>query len=469
MITISEAMQDAQIFGPALGDPAPWAPWRAILKAAFAEPLTADERAIFDQVAGGREPPAERVSELWVVAGRRGGKSRMAAMVATHCAAFLAPSVPLAPGEEGVVVAIGPTVKQAGKILKYAKGFIGASTVLAASVEGETRDEIRLEGDIVLSTRAADQDTVRGDTTIAAVFEEVAFWAGENSATPDVEIYNAIAPSLLTTDGMIIGISSPYAQRGLLWDRYRAHFGKPSPRVLVVMAPTWVLNPLLSRDHHLIAARYEEDPLAAAAEHGERFRTDVETFVSRQAVEACVSEGVVERPRVGGVRYSAFVDAAGGSGKDSFTLAIGHSEGGRAVLDVVRERKPPFAPEAVVEEYAELMRAYGIYRAEADRWGSEWVREAFGRHRVNVEQCAKPKSELYKDLLPALNSRLVDLLDHGRLISQIVSLERSTARGGRETIDHPPNGHDDVGNAVAGLVAMVSTGRRQGVSMVDYL
>jgi hypothetical protein len=33
-------------------------------------------------------------------------------------------------------------------------------------------------------------------------------------------------------------------------------------------------------------------------------------------------------------------------------------------------------------------------------------------------------------------------------------MERRTARGGRETIDQPPNAHDDIANAVAGLAAI---------------
>lgn len=469
MISIEEAMTAPNLFGPVLGDPSSWVTWRSILKASFGEPLTGEERAAFDLVAGGREPPPGRVAELWCIKGRRGGGSRIAGMVAAYAAGFMAPGVPVAPGEEALVVSVAPTTRQAAKAMRYARGFIASSPVLSASVEGETQAEIRLEGDVVLTTRAADTDTIRGDTVVAAIFDEVAFWAGENSANPDVEIYNAIAPSLLTTNGIIIGISSPYAQRGLLYEKYRRHYGKNDPRALVVMAPTWVLNPTIPRDHPFIVSRYEEDPVAAAAEMGEGFRTDVETFVSRQAVEACVSEGVYERPRLRSVRYSAFVDAAGGSGKDSFTLAIGHTEAGRAVLDLVRERKPPFAPEAVVEEYAELMRSYGITRAEADRWGSEWVREAFRRHRIVVDQCAKPKSDLYRDMLPAINSRQVDLLDVPRLLTQIMSLERSTSRGGRDTIDHPPNGNDDVANAVAGLVGMVGTGRRRAVCMADYL
>jgi hypothetical protein len=61
---------------------------------------------------------------------------------------------------------------------------------------------------------------------------------------------------------------------------------------------------------------------------------------------------------------------------------------------------------------------------------------------------------LYTDLLPHINSCRIQLLDNPRLIAQLTALERRSARGGRDTIDHPPNGHDDIANAVAGLVSI---------------
>ena len=67
---------------------------------------------------------------------------------------------------------------------------------------------------------------------------------------------------------------------------------------------------------------------------------------------------------------------------------------------------------------------------------------------------ARPKSDLYVDLLPLLNSRRIELLDHPRLVTQLCGLERRTARGGRDSIDHGPGGHDDLANAIAGVAAL---------------
>ncbi len=63
------------------------------------------------------------------------------------------------------------------------------------------------------------------------------------------------------------------------------------------------------------------------------------------------------------------------------------------------------------------------------------------------------KSEIYVSLLPAINSRRCDFLDNERLIAELCGLERRTARGGRDSIDHRPGAHDDLCNAVAGAVA----------------
>jgi hypothetical protein len=136
-----------------------------------------------------------------------------------------------------------------------------------------------------------------------------------------------------------------------------------------------------------------------------------------------------------------FVDPSGGS-SDAFTLAIAHTEGKTQILDLIRERKPPFSPEAVGEEFAKIVRSYRCTKVYGDRYGGEWPREQFRKHGVNYDPSEKAKSDLYRDLLPLINSGAVDLLEHDRLVTQLTSLERRTARGGRDSIDHAPGAHD---------------------------
>ena len=100
------------------------------------------------------------------------------------------------------------------------------------------------------------------------------------------------------------------------------------------------------------------------------------------------------------------------------------------------------------------MKQYRYSKVYGDHYGGEWPREQFNKRGIYYEPAEKPKSELYRDLLPLINSEAVGLLDSERLLYQLVMLERQASRGGKESIDHPKGGHDDVANAVAGALVM---------------
>jgi hypothetical protein len=191
-----------------------------------------------------------------------------------------------------------------------------------------------------------------------------------------------------------------------------------------------------------------KDPAAASAEYLAQFRLDVEAFLSLEAVEACVNPGVRELAPISGNRYRAFTDPSGGSA-DSMSLAIGHREKDKMIVDAIRERHPPFLPENVVIEFSNLLKSYAVHKVHGDRYAGEWPREVFRKHGIGYVPCETPKSDLYRDLLPLINSGRVELLDHPRLISQLSNLERRTARSGRDSIDHGPGAHDDIANACA--------------------
>ena len=238
-----------------------------------------------------------------------------------------------------------------------------------------------------------------------------------------------------------------------MWETYRKHFGPDGdPTILVAQGATRDFNPELPQS--IVDKAMDRDQAAASAEYFAQFRTDVEGFLTRESVEACVKFGVRERPPERSHCYVAFVDPSGGS-SDAMTLAISHTEGTTQILDVIRERKPPFSPEAVAEEFAKLIRSYRCTTVYGDRYGGEWPREQFRKHGVNYEPAKSSKSEIYVDLLPLINSGAVDLLEHDRLLMQLTSLERRTSRAGKDSIDHAPGAHDDIANAVAG--ALVTT------------
>jgi hypothetical protein len=256
-------------------------------------------------------------------------------------------------------------------------------------------------------------------------------------------------------DGPLIIITSPYARKGEVWDVYRRHYGpQGDPLILVAQGASRDFNPTLSGT--VVQRALERDHAAGSAEYLAQFRTDIESFVAREVVEAAAVPGRHELPPVGGVSYCAFCDPSGGS-SDSMTIGIAHrGQDGRGVLDALRERRPPFSPDDVVREFAELLKSYSVTRVTGDKYGGLWPVERFLAHGITYEQSAEPKSDFYRELLPLLNSARIELLDDSRLINQLCGLERRTARGGRDSIDHPPCGHDDLANCVAGALVLVA-------------
>jgi hypothetical protein len=87
-------------------------------------------------------------------------------------------------------------------------------------------------------------------------------------------------------------------------------------------------------------------------------------------------------------------------------------------------------------------------------------------HGVDYQTASQPKSDIYLTLLPLINSGRVELLDHPRLTAQLCALERRTARGGRDSIDHAPGAHDDVINAAAGAFVYAAQRRAQEMPIV---
>src|SRR5262249_868444 len=158
-------------------------------------------------------------------------------------------------------------------------------------------------------------------------------------------------------------------------------------------------------------------------------------------------------------KYFAACDPSGGSA-DSFTVAVCHGERERIVIDAVRETRPPFSPESVVDEFAALLKSYRVRQVVGDRYAGEFPRELFRKRGIEYRLADKPKSDLFRDLLPLLNSRRIVLPRSDRLINQLVGLERRTTRAGKDSIDHAPNSHDHLANAVALAASLIATARK---------
>ena len=450
-VTIIDAIADNHLFAPWFKDRATWQPWFAFLAALFALPMTPEHTAIYRQCTGRSAAPTEPAAEGWLVCGRRAGKSFVLALVAVYLAAFPDYRRFLALGERGTVLVIARDRKQARVILRYIRALLVNVPMLAKMIEREAMESFDLTNCVTIEVGTASFQSVRGYTIVAALCDELlAFWPTDDSAQPDYEILDAIRPGTATIPGAILlCASSPYARRGALWDAFQRYYGQEANGVLVWQAPTRIMNPTVPQA--IIDRALERDHASASAEFLAQFRNDIAAFIDYEIVATCVGNHV----ELSQNSYSAFVDPSGGTA-NSFTLAVSHKDGERIVIDAVRETKPPFSPEQVIHDYAALLQSYRITKVVGDKYAGEFPRELFRKRGITYECAAQSKSDLFRDLLPLLNSGRIMLPKSDRLINQICGLERRVARSGKDSIDHGPGAHDDMANSVAGAASIAS-------------
>jgi len=364
---------------------------RRMLGAGFEE-----ERATFAAVAGNRAVPTQRVRELWCIAGRRSGKSRIAAAIAIYSALFVKHK--LSAGERGAVLVLAATTEQARVVFEYAKAFLDAAPALQREIESFTRSEIRLRNGIIISIHPNSFRSIRGRTLCACVFDEVAVWRDEQSAQPDVEVYRSVLPALLTTKGMLVGISTGYRRVGLLWQKHRDHFGHDDAGTLVVQGATQQFNGTV--DEAEIAAQVAADPAAARSEWFGQFRDDLSTYLSDDLIDAAIEPGrPLELSPQKGVAYRAFTDAAAGVGRgDAYTISLGHQQDDKFVVDVVRGVVGKFNPSEVTKQYAQLCREYHVHRVVGDNWAPGWVAQAWTDAGLEYQKSSLSKSQIYLEV-----------------------------------------------------------------------
>ena len=427
-----------------------WGNWQTSLKGANGLPLTEEERDFFEEIAE-RESPKKRVKELWVIAGRRGGKESIASEIITHTAALFNGKrrhiagitlPPMRKGERATILCVANDRDQARIVLNYVRDYFTDIPALKRMVTRETRDGFELANGVDIVVATNDFRSVRGRAVLLAILDECAFYKDERSASPDVELYNAITPGMLTLrdQAMLIGISTPHTKSGLLWNKYREKYGADDPDVLVVKATSMQLNPTLPVE--AIEAEIAADPGPKRSEYLCEWREDISGFVSSEIIDAAtIKQQVV--PPIEGVAYTGFIDISGGA-KDSHTCAIAFKDGeGCCVLAATRELKSENT-ESVVAEFAAMLKSYGVTTVWGDRYGAFWVVDAFGRHGITLKHSPHTRSELYLNLLLMLSAGQAKLLDIKRLRSQLLALERRTIRGtGREIVDHP-TGHSPI-------------------------
>ena len=443
-----------------------WASWRVFLKATFGIPITTKEELDLYQYCTKRElPPDAQVRETWMAVGQRAGKGRIGSLIATYMAVCRDYSPNLAPGQRIMIPIIAVGKNQAAEMARYIGGFFKHHAFAPLLTKGPTADgRIELWNDVTIQVFAGSFRSIRGFTVPTAIFDEIAFWKAEDSATPDTYIVDAVRAATLNIDSpLLVGLSSPWGRRGVLWNTYDRYFGKPNADVLVWNAPTQIMRPTLSpADADLISRKYAEDPVMAAAIWGAKFRTDIREFIPNEQIKLTVIPNRIDPlPHSSKYHYHAFVDPSGGT-SDSMVLSIAHWDGSKVVIDCLSEWAPdedgPFSPKTATAEASALLHSYFIRSVWGDNYAGEYPKEEFRHNSIQYIVYPDNKSKLYISAIPLFTSwtpeaPTIELPDNPRLLNQFDTLERRTGASGRDIVDHKPNCHDDLCFPAGTLIA----------------
>jgi hypothetical protein len=171
-------------------------------------------------------------------------------------------------------------------------------------------------------------------------------------------------------------------------------------------------------------------------------------------IEGAVVTGRLVLPPVYGERDEAFVDLSGGHGDDA-VLGIASNIGGKGILKLLVDQGPrtnrTFSPDGSVKKFADILKLYHLTTVTGDAYAAMWPVKAFEKNGILYRPSELNRSQIYGAFEPLLNSGRVELLDHPKLMQQLIGLVRKG-----EKIDHESGEHDDWSNAACGAITLVT-------------
>lgn len=275
---------------------------KTCLKSIYGRPLEAEELEIYKRGTGRQTYDAREQQEVSIIAGRRGGKTKILAVRIAIYEAVRDHGIP--PGEEGCVMLLAPTLKQAKIAFRAIRKDLRRSPVLSPLVVRATKDEIELKNGITIICVACTYDGVRGHSIVAVICDELAFWANEETAAnPADEVIAAILPGMATVrNSKLIKISTPFRKEGMLWREFqqRAELDFPVWQLSSAELNPTISSSILDRERRRSEEKFRREYLA-------EFTDSVTSWVDAEILDACIVRGRRETPPVQDGLYVAVV------------------------------------------------------------------------------------------------------------------------------------------------------------------
>ncbi len=438
-----------------LGEPISPA-WIAAYKAFEGKPMTDAELEIWRALSGQQDYAPQERNELWAVKGRRSAGTKTACkfltyLIHTHGAEYRKCA---AKSDRLHALIVLQTRDVAREVMSYFASFYN-DTILKSQVSEIFKTSIELANGFVISIGTCSYRAPRGISIPMVLLDETGAWRTEGTDL-DVEVYKSVRPAMIQfRNSKLIGLGSPWIKNGLLYDCWQRRFDR-SDR-LVLHCPTPAMNPLISREE--LGREEANDPSNYRREFLAEWSDDVDSFLPDSDILAAIRGTVRERAPVEIYKnsYIAALDASGLSGRDRFTLAVGHriarGSAANTCLDFDALRGWSREPVSqVVDEVASLLKSYGLRSVIGDQFGASFLKELLSQRGIEmrcVPFTSRSKPEILLALKLALAQGKVSLLDHPESLRELRMLESKRTSGGNYTIAAPRGQHDDFAIVIA--------------------
>ena len=383
--------------------------------------------------------------------GRRGGKSLLADVIALYdatCRDDLRRM--LRPGEPRVAAIIAPKLDQAEAHIRNCVGLLKHSKTLRGLALPATSDTLPFKNGSEIRAFPCSARSIRGGAWSSVILDELGhFITTEDGNAAGDRILEAAVPSLaqFAEAGWLVAISTPLWKQGAFWTlveratsgRFAYHYRHLS---------TAEMNPRIKADW--LSERQREDPDMFAREFLAKFVDGVSAYLTSADVLACRRESNILPPA--GYAYAGTLDPA--YSHDAFSMAIGHRDGQRTVVDGVWTWTR-HGHEATLDEVAALAKRYGVQTLRTDQHAAQPIREALEKRKLAADYqpwTNETKSGAFSRLKIGLNSRTLELPNDPGLIEELCGLEARPTPGGLTRIAAAGSGKDDRATAVAALV-----------------
>jgi hypothetical protein len=294
-MTLIEALRDRDLLGrlSSFRRLETWSAWLVFLAAIYGLPLSREQEDLFCTHTGRSKynPPAGGFQEAAAITGRQSGKTRVASVIVDHEA------MQARADEDGTdlwALAIGQDLRASIRVMySYVCAPFLSVPALKALVVGEpTKDTLRLSTGVSVGAYPCRAASVRGLRARVVVLDELAFFLSTEGNPVDLEVLRAARPTVATTSGKVVILSSPYAAAGALHALHERHYGQDDSGTLIWVASAPAMNPTLPADY--LTRMETDDPEAYRSEVLGEFRTGTAALFDPDAIAACVMPGVHE-------------------------------------------------------------------------------------------------------------------------------------------------------------------------------